>query len=508
MESFIQRLYVRLGRRYGWAFYGWVAFVAFATGAMTLLAAIPYVDASVSQVRQLAPIWVIANSLSIVSIVLLSRRSFGPAIAWMSRRSTDTDPEAVWDSLVSELASFIVRAVAVFSLIAIPAVVLAARTLQVPWYGAPAMYFAVAITIVIAALLDYLGFELLSRPVLRDLAGRLPQPFEPRRTSPGLRWRLLAGMTVTSMYGAGLGTAIGSASLSPSVKLATGLGFSVFMALTLVLFIASLLSGAVVTPVNDLVAGMRSVSKGELDVRVPILSADEVGFLARSFNRMVGGLAEREVLRSAMGAYVDPSVAERVLAEGAGLHGEEVDASIMFLDIRDFTASADGQEPQETVRSLNEFFALVVPLVVAHGGHANKFLGDGLLAVFGAPQRFDDHADRALAAAVAIRGVVLDTYGATLRIGIGINSGRVVVGSVGGGGRLEFTLIGDAVNVANRIEQLTKELGDTILLSDSTKQRLSHPEVALDSRGSIPMRGKADFVEVHAVRTAPATHDQ
>jgi class 3 adenylate cyclase len=406
---------------------------------------------------------------------------------------------SAWDALVAEMAVFIIKAVAVFTVLAIPAEIVAARVLDLPWYGALAMAFAVEITIVIAALLDYLGFELLSRPVLRDMASYLPASFEPPRRSPTLRLRLVAGMTVTSLYGAGLGTAIGATSLSPAVKLAAGLGFGLLMSLTLVLFIASLLTNAVVTPVNDLVAGMRRVQRGELEVRVPLLGADEIGFLARSFNEMIAGLAEREVLRSAMGLYVDPFVAERILAEGIELTGDSVDVSIMFVDIRDFTAGADGQQPHETVSALNEFFALVVPVVVGHGGHANKFLGDGLLAVFGAPERFDNHADRAVSAAQEIAEAVGQRYGSRLRIGIGINSGSVVVGTVGGGGRLEYTLIGDAVNVAKRVEQLTKDLGDTILLTEATRVLLSQPGVRLLARGAIPVRGKTKSVEIHAL---------
>ncbi len=501
LESVIQRLHTRLGRRYALVAFGWVSAVAFVTGFMTLTAAIPYVDATVSQVRRLAPAWIAANTMSLVLVVIMARRVFRPVADWINGDRRPGLAEEAWDAAVSAMPGFLVRAVAAFSIVSIPAEIYAIRLLGLPWYGGLAAVFAVELTIVIAALLDYLGFELLMRPVLRELAADLSPVREPVRPSLPLRRRLLAGMVVTSMYGAGLGTAIGSASLPPAVKLASGLGFALLLTMTLVLAIASMLSGAVVTPVRDLVTGMRAVAAGDLDVRVPLFAADEIGFLARNFNRMVAGLAEREVLRAAMGTYVDPSVAERILAEGAELLGEEIDVSVLFLDIRDFTASADGQDPQETVAMLNAFFALVVPIVVAHGGHANKFLGDGLLAVFGAPQRFDDHADRAVAAAVDMYEAVRTTYASALRIGVGINSGRVVVGSVGGGGRLEFTLIGDTVNVAKRIEQLTKDLGDPILITSATERRLQ-VAVPLQARGSVPMRGTVGSVDVFALDRA------
>ena len=108
-------------------------------------------------------------------------------------------------------------------------------------------------------------------------------------------------------------------------------------------------------------------------------------------------------------------------------------------------------------------FEIVVPAVVDVGGHVNKFLGDGALAVFGAPNDLADHADAAVSAAVVIHRLVAERFGGELRIGIGINTGKVIAGTIGGGGKLEFTLIGDTVNVAARVEQLTKTTGDGIL---------------------------------------------
>src|SRR5439155_26360243 len=105
---------------------------------------------------------------------------------------------------------------------------------------------------------------------------------------------------------------------------------------------------------------------------------------------------ERERLRTAFGSYVDPAVARRVLAEGELLDGEEVEATVMFVDIRDFTPFAEQASAAESVARLNQFFDLVVPILTKHGGHANKFIGDGVMGVFGAPDRLPDHADRAL----------------------------------------------------------------------------------------------------------------
>jgi len=131
-----------------------------------------------------------------------------------------------------------------------------------------------------------------------------------------------------------------------------------------------------------------------------VLSTDETGALSRAFNDAVSGLEERERLREAFGAFVDPEIADRVLREGSVLEGDELEVSVLFLDIRDFTAFAERASAREVVALLNDFYEHVVPVLLRHGGHANKFVGDGLLGVFGAPDRRPDHADRAVAAAL------------------------------------------------------------------------------------------------------------
>ena len=132
-----------------------------------------------------------------------------------------------------------------------------------------------------------------------------------------------------------------------------------------------------------------------------------------------------------------------------------------------------------------------------HGGHANKFLGDGLLAVFGAPERLPDHADRAVAAADDIARQLAERFGDELRFGIGINSGPVVVGSVGGGGRLEFAVIGDPVNVAARVEHLTRETGDIVLLTEATRCLLTNGSRRLEPRGRFALKGVAEPVPIY-----------
>ena len=144
-----------------------------------------------------------------------------------------------------------------------------------------------------------------------------------------------------------------------------------------------------------------------------------------------------------------------------------------------------------------------MPVVREHGGHANKFLGDGVLAVFGAPERLPDHADarRGLrAGASSMRST--SASAARSEVGVGLNSGPVVVGSVGGGGRLEFTVIGDPVNVAARVESITRETGDAVLLTEATRRLLDQtPRAGVEARGEAELRGIAEPVPLYALDT-------
>ena len=183
--------------------------------------------------------------------------------------------------------------------------------------------------------------------------------------------------------------------------------------------------------------------------------------------------------------------------------GEELEVTVMFADVRSFTSYSEGVTPADAVRLLNRLFDVMVPVLHEHDGHANHYLGDGLLAVFGAPEPLERHADRAVAAAVAIQQRVRAEFGKELRLGIGINTGPVIAGTVGGGGRHEFTVIGDTVNAAARVEQLTKDTGDAILITETTRAALSLPRQRSIKRGEFEVRGKAAKVTLHAVNPFP-----
>jgi adenylate cyclase len=163
--------------------------------------------------------------------------------------------------------------------------------------------------------------------------------------------------------------------------------------------------------------------------------------------------------------------------------------TIAFVDIRGFTTFADRATARAAVDHLNGFFELAVPIVEGHGGSVNKLLGDGLLAVFGMP----DHADRALAASLDLLGAVEERY----RIGIGLNSGLVLVGTIGGGGHSELGVVGDPVNVSARVQDATRELGEPLLLTEATRGLVESPQLELKLRGALALRGKREPVSVY-----------
>ena len=179
--------------------------------------------------------------------------------------------------------------------------------------------------------------------------------------------------------------------------------------------------------------------------------------------------------------------------------------TILFVDIRGFTSFADRSTAREAVEYLNEFFGLVVPILVGHGGHVNKLLGDGLLGVFGAPSRCPDHADRALAAAQEMLASVESHLGERCRIGIGINSGLVLVGTIGGGGVAEYSVIGDPVNVAARMQDATRELGEPLLFTEATRCLLDQTHTPLTAHGSLRLRGKSEPVAIYGLASRNAS---
>jgi adenylate cyclase len=174
-------------------------------------------------------------------------------------------------------------------------------------------------------------------------------------------------------------------------------------------------------------------------------------------------------------------------------------ASVLFVDIRGFTTLADRCTAYEALAYLTEFYEIAVPVLSDHGGQATKLLGDGLMTVFGAPETDPLHAERALEAAVALLGRVGAALGDRCEIGIGVNSGLVLVGTIGAGDVREVGVVGDPVNVASRVQDATRDLDEPLLVTESTRLLLDDEGPELASRGSISLRGKAAPIVVYGL---------
>lgn len=298
----------------------------------------------------------------------------------------------------------------------------------------------------------------------------------PRSRPSFAGWTKLSMVAIAFAYsvgGAMLAVAFDRARDIPAVLLAIGCALTFAFAVPITFGVAFSPS---LRPIRDLAAGTERVAAGDYSQRLPVVQDDDLGTLVASFNRMQAGLTERQRLQAAFGNYVDPALAERLLEQGDDIFtGERREVTVMFVDVRDFTSFAEANTAEDTVARLNALFEIVVPAVVDSGGHINKFLGDGAMAVFGAPNDLANHADAALTAAVVIHRQVTERFDGELRIGIGINTGVVIAGTIGGGTHREFTLIGDTTNVAARVEQLTKITCDAILLTDRSVDALHTP---------------------------------
>jgi adenylate cyclase len=207
----------------------------------------------------------------------------------------------------------------------------------------------------------------------------------------------------------------------------------------------------------------------------PVRTGDELEALASGFNTMVDGLKERDKLRTTFGKYMTETVMQHLLAGKVQLGGESLKVTILFTDIRSFTTISEKMDPQQLVGLLNEYFTEMVGIVMNEGGVVDKYIGDAIMAVFGAPVPKPDDATNAVRAAVRMRQALqrlnarlAERGQPTLRTGIGIHTGDVVAGNIGSERRMEYTVIGDAVNLASRLETNTKDLGVNLLISEDT----------------------------------------
>ena len=281
-----------------------------------------------------------------------------------------------------------------------------------------------------------------------------------------------------------------------------GIAFGIFTAL--------MMSRLVAKPIDQLRTAADAVSRGNLAVdlsRAGARRADEFGRLLCEFDQMVRELRDKEKLRQTFGLHVGRRAAERILARDPGLSGVEEEITVMFVDMRSWTARASASPPAEIVEIMNDFFRVSVRAVEEeHRGMVNKYLGDGFMAIFGAGDSGSNHACDAVSAGCeilrAVKGLndeLAAKERAPIQIGIGIHSGPAIVGSVGSPQRLEFTAIGNTVNVASRIQGLTKTVGRPLLVTAAVRDRAGDSFV-FEELPPQEVRGIEGRVMIFAVR--------
>ena len=270
--------------------------------------------------------------------------------------------------------------------------------------------------------------------------------------------------------------------------------------------LALLVSSSVAQPLRDVQVAMAQVQRGGLDTRCAVVSNDEIGAVAEGFNRMVQGLREREAIRETFGRYVSPEVRDEILAGRVSGAGVQREVSILFADLRDFTPWVEASPPADVVADLNAYFTEMDLAIRAHGGLVLQFIGDEIEAVFGAPIVDACHADAAVAAAREM-GRRLDAWNTARRAagkvelhhGIGIHTGTVIAGNIGSSERMSYALVGDAVNLASRIQALNKDFRTRVLVSGATHARLSSV-VGLEALPAVHVKGRSAAVTVFALR--------
>lgn len=377
---------------------------------------------------------------------------------------------------------------------------------------------ALTATVALGQVIYLFYLEQAVQPVVRLALAAGARPGSADLTRPRLRFRakllifslliIVIPVAVVGLFGYSQVITLGGDPL-----LALGLtGLVAFLASSIALLLVILLVRSVSLPIQEIQQVIEEVGRGRLDVSVRLLTADELGELGIQVNQMIAQLRQQERLKAAFGRYVSEAVRDGILSGQISLGGERREVTILFSDIRDFTAWCEQTPPETVIQTLNSYYENLISALIKYGGTITRYTGDGVLALFGAPLEDPDHALHAVQAAWEAHSL-LEKFNAIrrsvgafeLRTGFGIHTGTAVVGSIGCEARAEYTPVGDAANVASRIEGLNRELGTAILISDTTYRHVAERIVA-GRRTEVQVKGRSrpvQVVEVVGLRPAP-----
>jgi len=312
----------------------------------------------------------------------------------------------------------------------------------------------------------------------------------------------IMGMTVyTSVRGMNMADAITRSHIISS--LVWELGFIALDSLVIVLILAYFLSKSILVPLSNIKKAIKEVENNNLDTKVEILSNDELGDVAEGFNLMINSLKEGKKVQDSFGKYVCKEIRDEIIAGNPSLDGEMKRATLLFSDLRNFTGLVEKNHPKHVVKIMNQYFNEMTLAIKDHKGIILQYVGDEIEAVFGAPISFDDHPDMAVTAALEMRDRLdrlnekLEQQGFDpLAHGIGIHSGAVLAGNIGSKERMSYSLVGDTVNSASRIEGLTKNYRCDIILSQTTYNLLTG-SYNTQQLATVKVKGKEDDLIVY-----------
>lgn len=292
------------------------------------------------------------------------------------------------------------------------------------------------------------------------------------------------------------------AALAPYLRLRTLMLILFGIGLVLSSAGAALIARGLSRPVELLVKSAHRIESGDYSQGVDIRRKDEIGTLAHSFNTMVKGLAERDKVQKLLGKVVSREIADELLSKKIELGGEEREVTVLFSDVRSFTNLCEGVSPEEILDLLNRYLTRMSAAVEGEGGVVDKYIGDAIMALFGAPIQHADSPERAVRCSLKMhrelvelnKQLLLDQQ-LPLAIGVGINTGNVVAGNMGSKNRLNYTVIGDGVNLASRLEGLTKYYGVDTIISESTRAQC--PSMTFRELDLVRVKGKTEPVAIY-----------
>ena len=296
--------------------------------------------------------------------------------------------------------------------------------------------------------------------------------------------------------------------LLPARKVRHGALFFLGILISLSLLGVFVFSMTITNPIEKLASLIKVVARGNFSVsaRKVIRSKDEVGDLAKAFDNMTEGLKERDKVKTLFSKFHGSSVTEDLMNKNIGVGGLTKEVTIFFSDIRGFTSFSESRSPEEVVSMLNEYFAIMVRIIQQNHGIVDKFIGDAIMAVWGAPKGTDRDAQHAVRACLEMRKALAELNERResrgqppILIGMGLHSGPAISGTIGSDDRMEYTVIGDTVNMTSRIESSTKAFGTDLLISESTAQIVEN-EFALEKAGAAEVKGKSEPLSLYRVK--------